>query len=877
MPVTVLAVQSSCLMCHMLLQALAAMQPEPSGRGTGGMQAGWPSPSRKRRSGSQPSSPASPTAEERPAPSAGEPVLQSVAAMLSALPETAATAGPSASTPAAAATMAQGAPPACEAPRPANVIDLTGPLDFPFSVPSMVDPHLSVYQPGISLSPAVLGMAPELDRAERGADPGSMLGLSSDPPATPGSPYGVATTPPEPSTVSSMSQLEAFRNPSHSGQPMPAVPAVAVSSRPGLIIQVLQLQATRQLSMSPSTTSAAFPYIFPESFDARQRQFSLSPGGATAVPRSGRVAPVAPSPITAAEVQIRQNPLSPSTPVAAMPTGLPSQVGAPVAASLPVRTAAQHHHHFHHHHHHLEQLPPFLEDAIPGGSALSQVQNRRAELEVHGIPITSPQTIQRRIGADDLSEMQDRRAERELHAMPLGSQSGTQTLTGRPTRDPPRRESHGRHLGQQPTIPWPPDSFQPSFLGPTGPPSQQAAQGTSQVQVSSMLQSSHLGQVRVPSQQAGTSMPQEGHQPELDPFWRAIPSLVEATDFSDDAPALSRGDMGSLFGDPQVMGFQATVPSSTSRLSRTPGAEVSIPGMGSSGQSTRGPPPLEGRPVGFPMHPGFPSMGGIPHGNMASGRAQGPAYPPEQPAMQRARPTQPGLPREANLLFGGAERPAYPPEQAAVLRANLGQPGLQSQFTLELPALVVPGSQMVPSGWPSRFSLESLALGMPGPQMATSGLQQALQLRRPYPHGALPPGTMTEQAYQVSWCTESGIYCLSIIVCLSLHVCVPSRATSPQLHTFSAVATRHVGWPYSSHGAHDRRHHEIWKYYQTTSKSRVSCTTESHSERLISMVCTRPQWPQDGLDKQSINALSHQQYIHAPAAGGTQHVQSVKI
>ena len=218
--------------------------------------------------------------------------------------------------------------------------------------------------------------------------------------------------------------------------------------------------------------------------------------------------------------------------------------------------------------------------------------------------------------------------------------------------------------------------------------------------------------------------------------------------------------------------------------------------MESSGQSIRGPPPLEGRPVGYPMNPGFPSLGGIPHGTMASGRGPVPVYPPEQPAMQRAHPTHPDVPREANVLFGRAERPPYPSEQAAVQRANLGQPGLPSQFNLELQRanLLQPGlpaqfslelqranlgqpglpsqfdlelqrANLGQPGLPSQFNLELRAPGTPGPQVAPSGRQQAPQLRRPLPHGTRPPGIIPEQVHQVSWCTESGTAIHSLHVC----------------------------------------------------------------------------------------------------------------
>ncbi|KAK9828135.1 hypothetical protein WJX74_000162 [Apatococcus lobatus] len=653
------------------LTALAAMPPIPSGSAASGMQSGRPSTSRRRRSESKPSSPVSLSAAGDPAASAAADTQGPPNTIM--MPSAVTDAHMAASFANASTPAAQVASPAAQASRTANVNELTGPMEFAFSMPSTLEPDTSVYLPGVLISPASLAMAPELalEGALRDATPlvGSVRGIIDDPQARSSSTSGGAATPLEPSTVSSVSQLDPFGAPN---QPHPALPAdlsaATVSSRPSLIIQGLQLQATRQLSMSPCTTSAAFPDIFPNMYDTQRCFDTLSPGVASTAPTG-----------LPFRIPSHQNSLSPSPMFAALPAGLPSSRGATCASSSPFTTGPQHRYHHHHHH---EQLPPDLEDATPGGSALSQIQDRHAELRAHGIPITSPQAMHRQPEAGALTCTQDRRAEQELHGIAAGSLpamhmlSGQQRLIASTTRETPEA---GRHLyAEQQRGLRSPAVLQPSFLraGPfasqqlaedvsstfkqVGPQSllqpsflstgrrhrQQSSEGRTQMDAPAMLQPSpHESSDQRAMQQLHTGLSQQGRGAmEPDPFWRAIPRLVEAADFSENAPALSQRSMRSLLGNPQAMGLQ---PSNHARLGGATSTELQLPG-----QPLGVPQPLEGRLIGFQNSPRFLQAVGPGYGTTDRfGQRVSPLYTLQQPALQqRGNPVQAGLPSEFNLL-----------------------------------------------------------------------------------------------------------------------------------------------------------------------------------------------------------------------------------
>lgn len=514
----------------------------------------------------------------------------------------------------------------------------------------------------------------------------SMLGIRDQLPAMAcRAPSGPVTTP-EPSTVSTVSLLEPVRAPMQSDATWPTS---------GQMIQGPhhQLHNTRELSMSPrhgspSTTSAAFPDMFPSMADAVRHQRPPSPGITGAGAAMG--------------VQHGQVALSPGTIPAALPMGeprvprAPSQHASP-ANRLPFSTVAQHHHHLHHHHHHCPETmslgrPPF-EAETPAGGVLSELLNRRAELQLHGVPLDSGQRQPR---ADALSELQDRRAELELHGIHFGTLPREPMPLAQQRTPGASKVAFGSHpVGEQRPDFWPPALQQPSYQGTFRPPGQQApARMPSHLDPFRMLQPGCQGAAPSLRQQAPHAMQQI--QPDF--FWRAIPQLVEATDFSENAPALSRGSMRAILQSPEALGLQATAPS---QLSRTASAELAFPGMDLAGQSFENLQPSGGRLAAVPDSPDFLPIDGTAHGPMSSGQARGNASrarPMQQLGMRRAAAAQSVLPPDFNLVLRASNWPG------SQLQSNQRPQPLQS-FTLLQPNELRPSAPIAAAVNPRQVRL----------------------------------------------------------------------------------------------------------------------------------------------------------------------------
>ena len=632
----------------MVSQALGAVQSEASAQETSGMQPTPPSADRRRhRSALKPGSPVSPS-------TAG--TAASPADAQGAYAERMPSAMPSMNAPVTAPAIATAqellAQLASQTSQPADTLDLTPPMALPLSMPGTPEPALPFDLTGYLLSPT--NLTRRLERTPMGSTTShasSMLGIGDTFPAV----SSGAATLPAPSTVSTASLLEPVRGPEHSDLGL---------SMPGRIIQGLQYQATRQLSMSPSTTSAAFPDVIPGMFDA---------------PRCQPPSPGITGPGLAMGFGCRPVAFLPGTTSAALPAGVPSQGLAP-AACLPFSTAAQHHHHFHHHHHHRPgTMPlgrPFPGTDSPAGGPPSELLNRRAELQLHGVPLDSPPAVQRQPGADALSELQDRRAELELHGIQFASAprepmpAAQQRTPGASPMPFGSHRSGERHDDLQP-----PAAQQSGYQGFLQPQSQQMT-GRMQSQVDPLrrLQPIYRGMVQNPSQQAPLGL----QQMQPDPFWRAVPRIVAATDFSENASALSGGNTEALLEAPEATGLQATAPS---RLSRTTSAELGFPNLELPGQALSGPQPFDGWRAAFPHSPEIPLVRGLLHGPVRFGLSHGNAGPVQQMDMRQAPAMQPMLPPEFDLVLPAIDMPGpqlqisqrQQPRQPLILRQPCGQ------------------------------------------------------------------------------------------------------------------------------------------------------------------------------------------------------------